>query len=363
MKLPSHHHFAFSFISLVGLSLGLGLAGSALAEEYRTFTSADGRELVAKVVRVAGDDAVLQRKSDGQQFTLKKENLSEADQDWLDQWEAPEPEVGVTIDDAAEDAELHRSLYPRTRNAIRTRIDEIMNRPTPKGMDERMTQAVNTLNAYRYLSGVGDEVTLDPEKNDRAAQAAKACENHGSLSHDIGAFTEACNLHQGISTMQKSVIGYIDDPGAGNREQRGHRRWCLNPPLGKVGFGQSAGFHAMDCMDRSARSRARDSWGYPGKGFFPLDHLHGNGWSLYLTETAPEAKSLTVEVWRLAARPDKPLGATAEPLGEKIGVPWVSTYLNAINFEPSIPREPGIYWVRIHGGGVREQYLVELFES
>jgi hypothetical protein len=45
-------------------------------------------------------------------------------------------------------------------------------------------------------------------------------------------------------------------------------------------------------------------------------------------------------------------------------VPYVSTYLNTINFEPTGKsiKEPGIFYVRIRGGGVREQYLVELFD-
>ena len=41
---------------------------------------------------------------------------------------------------------------------------------------------------------------------------------------------------------------------------------------------------------------------------------------------------------------------------------FVSVYGNAINFEPdkdTVGR--GIYWVRVHGGHVREQYLVDIY--
>jgi hypothetical protein len=38
--------------------------------------------------------------------------------------------------------------------------------------------------------------------------------------------------------------------------------------------------------------------------------------------------------------------------------------MNAINFEPTGKsiQKPGIYYVRIRGTGLREQYLVELIE-
>lgn len=83
----------------------------------------------------------------------------------------------------------------------------------------------------------------------KAEDAAKACEKHGSLSHDIGHSTDKCNLAGG-SGMVNSVAQYINDHGENNRERRGHRAWCLNPPMDKVDFGEAGGgYSAMWCRE------------------------------------------------------------------------------------------------------------------
>ena len=66
---------------------------------------------------------------------------------------------------------------------------------------------------------------------------------------------------------------------------------------------------------------------------------------------------------QLTKRPQKKFREEEEIPGTKLPVVHVSTYENAINFEPAAKAitEAGIYWVRIRGGGVSEGYLVELF--
>ena len=66
-------------------------------------------------------------------------------------------------------------------------------------------------------------------------------------------------------------------------------------------------------------------------------------------------------MFRLPKRPDRTLPASGEIEGHPLKINHVSLGMNAINFEPENPARRGIYWVRIHGGGVREGYLVELF--
>jgi hypothetical protein len=79
--------------------------------------------------------------------------------------------------------------------------------------------------------------------------------------------------------MAASVTGYIDDSGDNNREAHGHRRWCLNPPMGKSGFGTAGeSYSGMWAMDASG-SRIKGNWSYPGTGFFPKKYVHGTGWS------------------------------------------------------------------------------------
>jgi hypothetical protein len=50
------------------------------------------------------------------------------------------------------------------------------------------------------------------------------------------------------------VSQFMEDGGANNRDERGHRAWCLNARMGKVGFGSGGGsYSAMWCMDGSGK--------------------------------------------------------------------------------------------------------------
>ena len=308
---------------------GLCCAGTLCqaAEEWRAFTNLAGRKLVAKVVTIDGGIVNLERKSDGRQFAMSVSDLIEEDQQWLAAYERQEsektrkPEPSKTSDggmeEIPEDGDLgdaSKRLYPKTKEEIRSKLREINRRPVPDGIDREAGKAVNFLNQYRYLCGVPYDVEASQKMNDQATEAAEACDRHGGLSHDIGHFTNLCNLSSQNDVVQ-SVRNYINDGGANNRVARGHRRWCLNPPMGKTGFGSGKGASAMVAMDRSGGGRVRGSWAYPGKGFFPKDYLHGNGWSLYLDESAPDKSKLKVEVFRLTKRPEKALSWNDEQPG------------------------------------------------
>ncbi|WP_193211069.1 hypothetical protein [Luteolibacter marinus] len=337
------------------------LVSPVIAEgEWRVFTSELGQQLEAKVVKVDGDLVTLQRRSDGRKFVLEVDELSDEDQEWLDAWEEGSPPPTPAKEAEPAEGELKKSLYPRSKKEITAGLKEILGRKIPDGIDKTAGKAVNQLNAYRFLCGVPSVVEADATMNEQATEAAKACDKHGSLSHDLGHFTNICNLSGGPDVVG-SVRSYIDDGGANNREVRGHRRWCLNPPMGKTGFGGADRFAAMVAMDSSGDGKGRDSWAYPGKGLFPLEYLHGDGWSLYLRESAPKKDDVTVEVFKLSDRPLKPLTWADKTPGKELEVVWVSTAYNAINFEPKEANKKGIYWVRVRGGGVREQYLVELY--
>lgn len=64
------------------LSLFL-MAGVALPASSREWTSADGKKLKADFVSSADGQVVLKRASDGKQFTLPLDRLSEADRKWV----------------------------------------------------------------------------------------------------------------------------------------------------------------------------------------------------------------------------------------------------------------------------------------
>ncbi len=262
---------------------------------------------------------------------------------------------------AAED-EITAKLYPRSKEEIRDRIKEIEKRDGPAGIDRDQQKAVNLLNIYRYLSGISDNVEGDATMVEQAMDAAQACREHGAMSHDLGHSTEICNLASG-GNMSSSIKQFIDDIGEKNRDKRGHRRFCLNPQMGKTGFGFAKPYSAMVVTDSSGAEIPKDSWAYPGKGLFPEKYLHGEAWSLYLTKNAPNWKDITVEVYELSERPKKAFSSSEEIPGKAVPVNYVGTYLNAINFEPEADRikRKGIYWVRIKGEGVDEGYVVELY--
>jgi hypothetical protein len=338
------------------------------ADAWHTFTDIRGRKLEAKILRIESDHVVVELKSNGRQIPLDFENLSDEDNEFLKNHDSdvtPQPASagGVEASDSAvPDGDPEKSrLYPKTREEIRAGIREIERRAKPEDVTREVHEATQKLNIYRFLCGVPHEVEADMGFSKNAEDAALACKKHGSLSHGIGHSTDKCNLST-VGNMTTSVSQYIEDSGANNRDARGHRAWCLNPPMGKVGFGSGGdSYSAMWCMDGSGEG-IRGIWTYPGCGLFPIEYMHGNAWSLYGAGKPESADKLKVEVFRLAKRPDKPLPLHGEIDGRSIKVNHVSLGFNsAINFEPDEPNKRGVYWVRVTGGGIREGYLVELF--
>ncbi|MEM7144999.1 MAG: hypothetical protein AAF591_07665 [Verrucomicrobiota bacterium] len=337
---------------------GWMLVGSVLADDWQALVDSEGRDIEARILGVTGDTVSLIRKSDGRRFEVPLSKFSEESGVLIEEWQAEEAE---RAEHAAED-ELSKKLYPRTRQEIKDGLREIGGRQKPGDIDSAQHETITELNIYRFLSGVPYDVEADPTLVENATEAAEACAKAGELSHDLGSYTDKCNIST-LGDIVKTPRQYINDPGANNRERRGHRRWCLNPPLQKTGFGSAGKKYSAMWALGGGGERNDDPWGYPGRGFFPIERLHGNGWTLYLTEKAPNSKELEVEVYEMSTRPEDLITWGDEVPGRALPVDYVSTYQNAINFEPDAKpiTERGIYYVRISGGGVREQYLVELY--
>lgn len=340
---------------LLGVTLCLP---AAWAEGWLTLADKEGKEIVAEVVSVEKDKVTILRKSDRRTFILPLERFTEASQE-----EIRKSFAGIRGADLPED--LPKRLYPRSIMELRNGLEAIQKRTAPAGIAKDHFDALTLLNSYRFLCHLSDDVKIDGTKTEQATAAAQACEKANSMSHDLGSWTERCNLDYGQHGHANSMIRYIEDPTEKNRVRRGHRSWCLNPPMQEVGFGMSekSEFSAMWAHDQSGKD-AREPWAYPGRGLFPLSHLHGNAWTLYLLEDAPASDDLKVEVTRLVERPKKPFSISDVIPGERLPVPYVSAFERWINFEPTEEpiTDPGIFWIRITGGGVREQYLVELID-
>lgn len=82
------------------------------------------------------------------------------------------------------------------------------------------------------------------------------------------------NLSAGY-TLVGSVDSWMEDSDASNIAGVGHRRWQLNPVLGKVGFGFALGeggygaYAAEKVMDKSGSGCAYDFVSWPASGNFP----------------------------------------------------------------------------------------------
>ena len=111
-------------------------------------------------------------------------------------------------------------------------------------------------------------------------------------------------------TLTGAVDAFMDDSDASNIATLGHRRWQLNPTLGKVGFGyavSSRGYSryvAEKVFDRSGAGCDYDFIGWPASGSFPAQLFDGDtAWSVTLNPTAYQTavkSALTVTLTRKA---------------------------------------------------------------
>jgi len=180
---------------------------------------------------------------------------------------------------------------------------------------ERQT-ALLRLRSYRFLCSLPQEkLALDVALDEDAVAVADICSRLGKLSHapenpDLPeeeyqrAFTAAgkCNLSCGLSTLTKAIDMWMNDSDAYNVGQLGHRRWCLNPRMQKLGLGRSGDYCAMWAFDSSGASAADyDMISFPPPGYVPIDFFGPNyAWSVTLNPAkylAPELKEIEVQLF------------------------------------------------------------------
>lgn len=264
-----------------------------------------------------------------------------------------------------------KKYYPIDKKEIEKRIADILKTRPEKGADKAQQEAINLANVYRFVCGVAPTLKYDPTFGKQAEEAAAACARAGHIAHDLGHFTDACNLHSGMDSRVKSVPGYIQDPGGPNRQARGHRNWILDPAAAKTAFGQSGHFHAMRVMDTSSPVKQKNAYSYPGRGYFPVRYMHGDGWSYY----APPGKTVEgepkVEIWRLIRAPKKTVSASDLRDSRAVSVKEVFVNGRYLVFEPDYDDKAflrdatgnpaGIYWIRVSWSGFRDEYLVEFY--
>lgn len=248
--------------------------------------------------------------------------------------------------------------------------------------------AANRLNLLRRLAGL-PSVTLDMGLCEDAQYSAVIQGYNGWLNHQPAqpdgmsdsfyqrayAASSSSNLAAGV-TLTYAVDGWMDDSDTGNIDRLGHRRWQLNPELGKVGFGY---VEPTDSRYRSyAAEKVFDTSGgcdydfiaWPASGNFPSELFSSTtAWSVSLNPEeyqVPRQSDLTVtltrqsdgKVWTFQ-------GETYDPSYSEdffnvdlgyYGIP------NCIIFRPAgIGEYAGTYTVRIEGLKTTSGQRVENF--
>lgn len=191
---------------------------------------------------------------------------------------------------------------------------------TGKVKTSALQAAADRLNALRRIAGL-PAVTLDLSLCENAQYGAVIQAANGSLDHypdqpagmgdsfyqQAKSASASSNLAAG-HTLTGAVDAFMDDSDASNIATLGHRRWQLNPTLGKVGFGYAVSgrgysrYVAEKVFDRSGAGCDYDFIGWPASGSFPAQLFDGDtAWSVTLNPTAYQTavkSALTVTLTR-----------------------------------------------------------------
>lgn len=183
------------------------------------------------------------------------------------------------------------------RSGLSSFARELASIPADSPASENM-RAMLRLREYRFLCGVPEEdIALDDGFNADAAAAAEACRRLGRLTHEpenpgmsADAYERARrgagsgNLASGMNNLSKAVDCWMDDSDSANIAVLGHRRWCLNPPLQRVGFGRTDRWCAMWAHDHSGTAECRQrAICFPPPGHVPIEMFRPHyAWSVTL---------------------------------------------------------------------------------
>ena len=197
-----------------------------------------------------------------------------------------------------------RSLADEGRNVAATDVER-----------ERQA-AMLRLRSYRFLCNLPQvQLSLDAALDEDAVAVADICRRLGKLSHmpenpnlpeeeyqRARAAAGKCNLSFGPNTLAKAIDMWMDDSDAQNLGHLGHRRWCLNPGMQKLGFGRSGDYCAMWAFDNSDASAADyDVISFPPPGYVPIDFFGAKyAWSITLNPAKyrmPKLKDVVVQLF------------------------------------------------------------------
>lgn len=153
--------------------------------------------------------------------------------------------------------------------------------------DATQQSALKMLNQMRYIAGIDANVTLDAKYCEEAQAATLVNAINGELSHypeqpagmDYPLYklglegASSCNLGLGHGSLHSAIIhGWMNDGDSKNIDRIGHRRWILNPNMGKTGFGVTDAFFAVYAHDYSNNNTCYTNVTWPAQNM-PLDYF------------------------------------------------------------------------------------------
>ena len=132
--------------------------------------------------------------------------------------------------------------------------------------DESLQNTLGVVNLIRYIAGIDYHVALDSHYTELAQATSLVEYLNNELSHDPdrpsgisddlyknaleGA--DHSNLGLGYTSLGDSIInGFMNDSLGPNITTVGHRRWILNPYMGKTGFGHVGRYYTLYAFDES----------------------------------------------------------------------------------------------------------------
>lgn len=165
--------------------------------------------------------------------------------------------------------------------------------PSPtEGADQ--LRALSRLNGYRYLAELPADVGLDESYIELAMLGAEIMNAIKEMTHHPQntvqwpeekfqkAYKGTSEGNIAYDSRDKDLVQSVDawmyDSDERNKAKLGHRRWILNPKMGKTGFGKNGDYSCMYAFDRS-REEIPD-WDiicFPARGYMPVEFFQYSG--------------------------------------------------------------------------------------
>ena len=233
--------------------------------------------------------------------------------------------IGLAVDSRSQD-EIRRFIRNNPGPMIPNIYDEKPSVKAPYSLgklSDRTTEAAfNALNQMRYVAGIPADVSYDDGYTEKAQAAALVNAVNDVLTHtparpegisddlyDLAySGANSSNIAWGITSLAKSVRGWMSDSDSDNIARVGHRRWILNPTMKKTGFGAAGSYSAVYAFDGSfgATDYKRVAW--PAQNM-PLEFWNkSDAWSVSFGQSVPMANVLVTltrkgdgKVWTFSA--------------------------------------------------------------